>query len=204
MDEQGIIKLEYPKDKQKQQLTEEEKVESIKEGFVPMIEGEEENVDVKKDTSPVEVPIKTPGDIVKNVQVKAKVLLKFGDRGAKVINEINGKNDVLDLSLNLNMPLYELYDILRFLMGNGTIMISPMSRTDVKKKYGDDGFAVYKKYGREGLLLYELISKEMTLKQMGDRITKDKDKIVDMFIFIHQVLGIDLPIDKEVLRKQLG
>ncbi|MDO8554290.1 MAG: hypothetical protein Q7S22_05760 [Candidatus Micrarchaeota archaeon] len=204
MDEQGIIKLEYPKDKQKQKLTEEEKVESIKEGFVPMLEGEDENADVRKDSSPVELPIRMPSDIIKSVQLKAKILIKFGDRGAKVMTEIDGKKDVLDLALALNVPLYELYEILRFIMGTGAIMLSPLSRTDVKKKYGDDGFAVYKKYGREGLLLYELISKEMTLKQMADRITKDKEKVIEMFIFIHQVLGIDLPIDKEVLRKQLG
>jgi hypothetical protein len=74
----------------------------------------------------------------------------------------------------------------------------------VRKKYGDDGYAVYKKFGKEGLMLYELIGKELTIKQMADKITKEKAKIIDMFIFIHKVLGIELPIDRDVLSKQLG
>ncbi len=53
-------------------------------------------------------------------------------------------------------------------------------------------------------MLYELIGKEMNIKQMGNMVSKDKEKVVEIFQFIHKVLGIDLPIDKEVLRKQLG
>jgi len=45
---------------------------------------------------------------------------------------------------------------------------------------------------------------KMTIKQMADHITTDRAKIVDMFIFIHKVLGIELPIDRDVLMKQLG
>ena len=82
--------------------------------------------------------------------------------------------------------------------------MKPLSRTDVRSKYGDDGYAVYKRYGKEGLMLYELIGKEMSIQQMADKITKDKSTIIDMFVFIHQVLGIELPIDRDVLAKQLG
>ena len=43
--------------------------------------------------------------------------------------------------------------------------------TEIKKKYGEDGFAIYKKYGRDGILLYEMIGKETSLK---DIIIKSK------------------------------
>jgi hypothetical protein len=90
------------------------------------------------------------------------------------------------------------------MLENGMVIMKPMSRADVRKKYGDDGYAVYKRFGKEGLMLYELIGKELTIKQMADKITIDKSKIIDMFIFIHKVLGIELPIDRDVLQKQLG
>jgi len=155
-------------------------------------------------SSPVELPVKAPLDIVKSVQMKAKIMLKFGDKGGKILDMINGKNDVLDISLKLDIPLFTVAGILHFMMENGMLIMKPLSRSDVRTKYGDDGYSVYKKYGKEGLMLYELIGKELTIKQMADKITQDKAQIIDMFIFIHQVLGIELPIDKQVLAKQLG
>jgi hypothetical protein len=226
MDEQGIIKLDYPKGggaapggprgmpaapstgfgggpMQAPSPPVGAKKEEV--GFNPMIEGEESLDEARAVPSPVETPLKAPLDIVKSVQLKAKIMLKFpNNKGGKVFDQIDGKNDMLDISLKLDMPLYEVADILKFMLENGMIIMKPLSRTDVRKKYGDDGYSVYKKFGKEGLMLYELIGKEMTIKQMAEKITKDKSKIIDMFIFIHKVLGIELPIDRDVLSKQLG
>ncbi|MEW6036146.1 MAG: hypothetical protein AB1529_06025 [Candidatus Micrarchaeota archaeon] len=222
MDEQGIIKLDYPKGAggpaqppppsafggpqmappQAQPAAGARKEEG---GFAPLTEGEESLDEARAVPSPVETPIKAPIDIVKSVQLKARLMLKFPqNRGGKVLDQIDGKNDVLDISLKLDLPLYEVSSILGFMMENGMIILKPMSRADVRKKYGDDGYAVYKRFGKEGLMLYELIGKEMTIKQMAEKITTDKAKIIDMFIFIHKVLGIELPIDRDVLAKQLG
>ncbi|MFZ5501174.1 MAG: hypothetical protein ACOY58_04595, partial [Candidatus Micrarchaeota archaeon] len=216
MDAQGIIKLDYPKAsgegpspfargassaRAEAVAPEEEKKEA---GFTPMIEGEGAVDEARGVSSPIETPIKAPIDIVKSVQLKAKIMLKFPqNKGGRVLESIDGKSDVLDISLKLDLPLFEVDEILRFMLENGLIILKPMSRTDVRKKYGDDGYAVYKRFGKEGLMLYELIGKELTIKQMADKITKDRSKIVDMFIFIHQVLGIELPIDRDVLAKQL-
>ncbi|MDD5339830.1 MAG: hypothetical protein PHV13_01120 [Candidatus ainarchaeum sp.] len=203
MDEQGIIKLDYPKG-QPPAGAAAAPAEAAKEaGFVPMIEGEhaEETGQVP---SPLEIPVRAPSDLVKSVQMKAKVMLKFGDRGSRILSQIDGKNDVIDLAMNLGLPLYTVTDVLKFMMEGGMIIMKPVPRADARKKYGDDGYAVYKRYGKEGLMLYELIGKELTIKQMADQITTDKAKIIDMFIFIHKVLGIELPIDKDVLAKQLG
>ncbi|MFH1685206.1 MAG: hypothetical protein ABH983_02770 [Candidatus Micrarchaeota archaeon] len=232
MDEQGIIKLDYPKGggSSKAESSPPPNTRSFTSvmapppqspsyapprgapqapkvgadsSFNPILEGG--SLDgVRGISSPVELPIKAPLDIVKSVQMKAKVMLKFGDKGNKIIELINGKNDILDISLKMELPLFEIAKILHFLMENGMLIMKPLSRTDVRKKYGDDGYSVYKKYGKEGLMLYELIGKEMTIQQMADMITEDKSQIIDMFIFIHQVLGIELPIDRDVLSKQLG
>ncbi|NYZ74391.1 hypothetical protein H0O00_04570 [Candidatus Micrarchaeota archaeon] len=214
MDEQGIIKLDYPKGKgaqppagfagPQQAQAPPPGAQKEPESFGPMIEGEESLDEARGVPSPVEVPIKAPLDIVKSVQMKAKIMLKFGDKGSKVVEQVDGKNDVIDISLKLDMPLYNVTGMLSFMMENGMVIMKPMTRADVRKKYGDDGYSVYKRYGKEGLMLYELIGKEMTIKQMAERITTDKSKIIDMFIFIHKVLGIDLPIDRDVLSKQLG
>ena len=212
MDEQGIIKLDYPKG----QLPSsgpatgmgmapppvEEKKESM--GFVPMIEADKALEESGPVPSPLEVPVKAPLDLVKAVQMKAKVMLKYGNKGSKILEQMDGKNDFIDIAIKVDLPLYTINDTIRFMMENGMLIVKPLSRSDVRKKYGDDGYSVYKKYGKEGLMLYELIGKELTIKQMADKITTDKAKIIDMFIFIHKVLGIELPIDKDVLAKQLG
>jgi len=173
-------------------------------GFNPLTESDESLDEARGVPSPVEVPIKAPMDIVKSVQTKAKIMLKYGDKGSKLMDQLDGKNDLIDISLKLDIPLFTISDMLRFMMEGGMIIMKPMSRADVRKKYGDDGYSVYKKFGKEGLMLYELIGKELTIRQMADKITREKDKIIDMFIFIHKVLGIELPIDRDVLSKQLG
>lgn len=226
MDEQGIIKLDYPKGGGAPSggaptapaqgptfaqhmggtapMPPPQQPQGGGMGFNPMIEGDERLDEARAGSSPVEMPIKAPLDIVKSVQMKAKIMLKYGDKGNKVVELVDGKNDVIDISLILERPLFEVAKMLGFLMQNGMIIMKPLSRTDIRKKYGDDGYSVYKKYGKEGLMLYELIGKEMTIRQMADMITEDKAQIIDMFVFIHQVLGIELPIDKNVLSKQLG
>lgn len=224
MDEQGIIKLDYPKGggaaappppppgvgfagpQMMGAVMPPQAQMGAKggEGFNPMIEGDESLDEARGVSSPVEVPIKAPMDIVKSVQTKAKIMLKYGDKGSKLMEQLDGKNDVIDISLKLDIPLYTVTAMLTFMMENGMVILKPMSRADVRKKYGDDGYAVYKKFGKEGMMLYELIGKELTIKQMADKITTEKAKIIDMFIFIHKVLGIELPIDRDVLSKQLG
>lgn len=209
MDEQGIIKLDYPKGgppptERAPPLTEAPPTPKREEAFVPMIEEEAKLGEAGGVPSPVGVPIKAPLDIVKSVQMKAKTMLKFGDKGGKILELMDGKNDIIDIALKLDLPLYGVSGIIDYMLENGMAIMKPLSRADVRHKYGDDGYSVYKKYGKEGLMLYELIGKELTIKQMADKITKERAQIVDMFIFIHRVLGIELPIDKNVLAKELG
>jgi len=205
LDEQGIIKLEYPKGKPEAPAAAEEAKEMPAEEFAPMIEGEEEvEKAAVKEVSPDLLPARAPVPIVKSVQVRAKTMLRYGDAGDKLLAAVDGKADIIDIALKLNMPLHKVVDMLNFVRDEGGVMLSQVQRADVRRKYGDDGFTVYKKYGKEGLMLYELIGKELTIKDMAERVTKDKAKVVDMFLFIYEVLGIEMPLNKEALVKQLG
>ena len=56
-----------------------------------MIEGEDSLDEARAIISPVETPIKAPLDIAKSVQMKAKIMLKYGDRGAKISESVDGK-----------------------------------------------------------------------------------------------------------------
>lgn len=172
--------------------------------FSPMIEGETKNDENSPVPFPVEIYSKAPVDIVRAVQLKTKILLKYGDKGNKIMEMIDGKNDVLDICLKLSLPLYTVYELINFMMENGLLIRRASSRSEVKSKYGDEGYTIYKKYGREGLLFYELVGKEMGIKAMADMVSKDKNKILEMFIFIYQVLGVELPVDKNLLAKELN
>lgn len=209
LDKEGIIKLEYPSEKKE---TKEKapttvlKTEAEEGGFAPMLEMEKEEMpkEVVTIPNPVELPVKLPISMIKSVQINANVLLKFKDEGKRVLEAIDGERDVVEIAIKLEMPLYRVYEILNYLIENAVVTLKPMTRDVVKKKYGDDAFAIYKKYGREGLMLYELIGKDLSFKEIVARTTTNKQKALDMFLFIHEVLGIELPLDREILAKQIG
>jgi len=203
LDEQGIIKLEYPGGRGPEKTEDIAKKEVATEEFSPMVE-EGGGKEVVADMSPVILPARAPVAIVKSVQLRAKTMLKYGDLGDKVLAAIDGKLDVVDLSLKLDMPLFKLMEILNFLRVEGGALLNIMPRTEVRRKYGDDGYSVFKKFGKEGLMLYELIGKELTIKQMSDKITTNKQLVFDMFLFIYEVLGIEMPINKDRLKSELG
>ncbi len=201
LEDRGIIKMEG-RDKEKEAVKEKPSIE----GNIGDVMGPDTDVTGQdpKGFPTIDVPVKLGLDIIKSLKLKADILFKFGDRGSRIMENINGKSDVLDIVIKLNLSLYEVLDIINFLLQNGAIIMKPLTRLEIKKKYGDPGFSIYKKYGREGVMLYELIDKNLTIKQMAERITKDKEKFLDIFMFIRKVLNIEIPIDKDVLMKQLG
>jgi hypothetical protein len=195
MEKQGIIKLEHPEAKAAAEAEEE------KEKFAPL--ADQGGVQMK-DLNPVEAPAKIQLDMLKAIQMRAKIALQYGEKGGKIFDSIDGKASDVDISLKLGIALYEVRDALSFLASNRMITARPLNRDEITKRYGEDCFAVYKRYGREGVLLYELIGKDMSIKQMAQRVTKEKQKFAEMFIFVHKVLGVDIPIDKDVIFSQLG
>lgn len=153
----------------------------------------------------LDVPSKaTKGNILLEVQAKAQTMLKFGKEYSRAYEMMDGTKDVVEVCVALKIPLHKLYEMLKFLQGMNAVALKPEPREDIRKRYGEDGYSVYKKYGREGVMLYQLIGKEMSLKEMAALTTTDPNRIIEMFMFIHKLLGIELPIDEDVLRERLG
>jgi hypothetical protein len=173
-----------------------------------MVEGEEMLDKDLISKNPIEVPIKTPLNMVEALYVRADTLRKFGGNGGKVLESVDGKKDLIELAIENGMALFEIKELADFLLSHHVIMLKPLGRVDIRKKYGDDGYAVFKRYGKDGVFLYELVGKDMKIKDMVKLVYRDvkgnKDKLADMFIFIHQVLKIDLPVDKELLYREFG
>ena len=199
LEDRGIIKMEGREDKK-------EPEKPISDTGISDVLGPDTDVTGQdpKGFPTIDVPVRLGLDILKTLKLKADIMFKKGDTGSKVLDRVDGKLDALEISLKNNLPLYTVLDIINFLLQSGAIIMKPLTRLDVKKKYGDPGFSVYKKYGRDGVMLYELIDKNLTIKQMAEKVTKDKEKFIDMFMFIRKVLNIEIPIDKEVLMKQLA
>ncbi len=203
LEEKGIIKLEHPEKRKK--------VEEKKEKFGP-ITGELEEVEEEErpvaEVSPIELPIKSKGmDVIKGIKARASVLISYGNEGGKIFDSIDGKNDVIQISKKVHVPLYTVKKIMKDLEKEGVVVLKPLTRKEIRKRYGEDAYTIFKKYGLEGVMLYELIGGEMSFKQMADMIypdKKEKRNVVEIFLFIHKVLGIELPVDKELLYKQLG
>ncbi len=210
MEKEGIIKLEHPGGKKP--VTPPPRAPAAHEegGFAPMIEGT-----VSPGVAPgvqaaegpefvLDVPAKFAGNLIKEIQLKAALLIKYRQPGVKVLELIDGMRDAVELSLVSGVPLYTVYEILAILKKEGMIAFKPATRDDIRKKYGEDGYSVYKRYGREGVMLYQLIGKNMDLREMAAKTSKDNKRVVEIFMFIHKLLGIDLPIDEEVLLQRLS
>ncbi len=207
MEKKGIIKLEHPGAKKKAGVPT-AKMPTVKEvGFAPMLE--EGSTPVKPlggelgKAFTLEVPTRTKGNMLREIQMKANLMIKFKGEGVQVFERIDGNRDAVELALKIGIPLFTVYKILAYLEKEGMITLAPTTREDIKRKYGEDGYSVYKKYGREGVMLYQLIGKDMDLREMANQTSDDKMRIVEIFMFIHKLLGIDLPIDEDVLLERL-
>ena len=206
MEKKGIIKLEHPGTKKASaKLPSSPKPKEV--GFAPMLEerpmpGRPLGGEMGKQFT-LDVPSKTKGNMFKEMQMKANLMIKYKQKGAKVYELINGSRDAVELSLKTDLPLYRVYKVLNYLVKEGMVTLKPATRDEIKRKYGEDGYSVYKKYGREGVMLYQLIGKDMDLREMALQTSEDNKLVVEIFMFIHKLLGIDLPIDEDVLLERL-
>ena len=206
MEKKGIIKLEHP-GARKGGAKKPAEPAAKEVGFAPMVEetgmpaGPLKGELGKQFT--LEVPSKVKGNMFKSMQMKANLMIKYQQAGAKAYELINGSRDAVELALKTGLPLYRVYKVLNYLEKEGMIKLVPATREEIKRKYGEDGYSVYKKYGREGVMLYQLIGKDMDLREMALQTSEDKKRVVEIFMFIHRLLGIDLPIDEDVLLERL-
>jgi len=231
MDEQGIIKLEKPEEKPSEPESdgEGEKKESEpaqEPRFKPMIEEEPEEKPFvapkapekespKKeekavDEEPTEEIVMVDVPSVAKLSIMQKALLftelstKFGKAAKEMMDSVDGQKDFIDLSLSTGLSFFDIDAIMAYFGKKGFLTFRQLAREEIKKKYGEDGFAIYKRFGREGLLLYEMIGKEASLRDIILKSKIDPDRAIDILIFIHKVLGLDVPIDRNVIYRQLG
>jgi DNA-directed RNA polymerase specialized sigma subunit len=225
MDEQGIIKLEKPLEGAEEKEKPAESKPALEPRFKPMIEEEPEAKpfsppapkkaepkeeekkhapEIPEDIIPVDVPVMAKLSLVQKALMFAELSTKFPKGARKLIELIDGKRDFVELSLASGFSLFDIDAILAYFGKKGFISFSQLSREEIKKKYGEDGFAIYKRFGRDGLLLYEMIGKEASLRDIIVKSRFDPDRAIDILIFIHKVLGLDIPIDRNILYRQLG
>ncbi|MCX8174945.1 MAG: hypothetical protein N3E51_01955 [Candidatus Micrarchaeota archaeon] len=157
-----------------------------------------------EDLIPVDVPSMSNLTLVQKAVMFAELATKFGKSGRALIDLVDGKRDFVELALLTGLSFFEIDAIMAYFGKKGFITFRQLSREEIKKKYGEDGFAIYKKAGRDGILLYEMIGKETSLKDIILKSKLDPDRAIDIFVFIHKVLGLDIPIDRNVIYRQLG
>jgi len=199
MDKEGIIRLEKPA---------EEKAEGPQRPqprFEPMLEEKHEAEEtLSSEAVPIDLSIKHGQGLLKDLMLQGELLLRFPHFGLKAYGAMNGQNDVVQLASLSGASLEQLDTLLAFLGRRGGALMRPLKPKEVRVKYGDDGLAIYKKYGREGMLIYELIGKEGSVREIVQKSRMDKERAVDIFIYIHKVLGLELPVDRQTLLRQIG
>lgn len=150
------------------------------------------------------VPTALPLKLVNKLRIEAELLRRYGNEGSKVFSLMNGKKVNVKIMKELKMSPARFDDITSFLFENGAVKVQCLTPENVRELYGDEGFSIYNKYGREGILLYEFIDKKSSLRDIVKMSGIEPMLAVEIFAFIHKVLGLDIPIDTELLYKQLG
>jgi len=164
----------------------------------------------KKDEEPEEDIIQVDVPSIASLSLMQKAVLftelstKFGKGARELIDHTDGKRDFIELSLATGLSFFDIDSIMGYFGKKGFLTFRVLSRDEIKKKYGEDGFAIYKKFGRDGLLLYEMIGKEASLKDIISKSKVDPDRAIDIFVFIHKALGLDIPLDRDIIYRQLG
>lgn len=229
MDEQGVIKLEKPPEKEDKGESEEKPApEPAQEPrFKPITEEEPEETpfmppkaqkkdeqkkeaakapepEIAEDIILVDVPLMGRLSLMQKAMMYAELSTKFPKGARQLLDLVDGNRDFIDLALATGLSFFDIDAILAYFGKKGFISFRQLAREEIKKKYGEDGFAIYKRFGREGLLLYEMIGKEASLRDIILKSRFDPDRAIDILVFIHKVLGLDVPIDRNIIYRQLG
>ncbi|MEM4158152.1 MAG: hypothetical protein QXH71_00225 [Candidatus Anstonellaceae archaeon] len=135
---------------------------------------------------------------------KLKFLLKFKYKlNLDFIKYLNGEHDIIDLFFLYEIPLQNLSNILKELKNEGYLSLTPLTRNEIEKKYGTIALSAYKKFGVWGLLLYNFIGKTHSLLDLVKKSGIDPKKASDILLFLSNVLGLAIKIDKEKLYQAL-
>lgn len=176
------------------------------EKFAPLESKEIEEVQpISKEDGVWYVEKTEKANILLMARVKLSVVMKFGKDGKEILEEIDKGVTELELVEKLKIPLDRVEKILKFLEDEKFIKMQILDRKGLRKKFGYDIYNIWKKYGKKGALFYILLGKDTDLKKIKELIgEKDVEKFVEMFLFIREMLGIRVPVDKEILIKKLS
>jgi DNA-binding Lrp family transcriptional regulator len=150
------------------------------------------------------VPTALPLKLVNKLKIEGELLRRYRNEGSRVLSLMNGKKVNVKIMKELRMSPAKFDEITSFLLDNNAIKLQCLSPENVRELYGDEGFSIYNRYGRDGILLYEFIDKKSSLKDIVKMSGIEPRLAVEIFSYIHKVLGLDIPIDTELLYKQLG
>ena len=152
----------------------------------------------------VDVPAMAKISMVQKAMMFAELSTKFPPVARHLFDLADGKRDFVGLSLSTGMSLFDIDAAMAYFGKKGFITFRQLDRNEIRERYGEDGFAIYKRFGREGLLIYEMIGKEASLRDIILKSRMDPDRAIDIFTFIHKVLGLDIPLDRDLIYRQIG
>lgn len=152
----------------------------------------------------VRLPVRKSIGLFGKLKLEAELLHHFGQKGMSLFSLINGERTDIELSKEARLRLSEVDKILEFLAKDGWVEMHALSQDELREHYGDEGIAISDVYGRDGIYIYELIDRKATIKDIIGLSGIEPARGVEIFAFIHKVLGIDIPLDREALYKQLG
>ncbi|MEM3373222.1 MAG: hypothetical protein QXF76_03335 [Candidatus Anstonellales archaeon] len=216
LEKEGIISFDQQDDKKSETKTDtklennklHELKEEVKNTAQPLEEldtHEDELLDSDNaDIIPIDLPFKATSDSLKIYPTIAKLALTYGKKISDLYNMIDGYKDIINLAIELNLTLPQINQMLAELGKNKLVLFRQLTRKEIKVRYGEEGLIIYKLYGVEGVFIYELIGKVDNLKTMLTMSGLEPKRLVDIFLFTHKVLGIEIPVSKKVLYKQLG
>ncbi|MCX6773728.1 MAG: hypothetical protein NTY68_01890 [Candidatus Micrarchaeota archaeon] len=177
------------------------------EKFAPLSEESElSTMSIDEQKEGIKVAKVRSSGFVDKMKMNVSIVFKYGKSGRELLEFISEKKEanVVNLAIKLNIPISVVEDIVNFLKAQNYVELSLMSREDIKKSFGYDAYIIYKRYGKKGVVFYEVIDKDIPLKRIAELISeKDATKIIEIFKLIRDVLGIDLPINDDAIRREL-
>jgi len=152
----------------------------------------------------VDVPALSHLSMLQKAMMFTELSTKFPPASRQLFDLVDGKRDFVALSMSTGMSMFDIDTAMAYFGKKGFVTFRQLDRNEIRDRYGEDGFAIYKRYGREGLLIYEMIGKEASLRDIILKSRVDPDRAIDIFSFIHKVLGLDIPLDRDLIYRQIG
>jgi len=154
---------------------------------------------------PIDIPlIPKKLSFLKKAQLKTSLSIASRTMHAPFLDLLDNNSDFVQISIRSGIPLKTLDMFFAKLGKDGLLQFRQLDREEVRKRYGDDGLAVYKKYGRDGILIYQLIGKAESLKKIVEQSHLNVDRAADIIVFVNQMLGLEASIDRETVKKYLA